>query len=68
MRAAHVSIYAVVLAGLAALDRVPIVTVEDALVEDSSWSAEERVLSTVVANVVGLTAGLFIGVHSVVVR
>lgn len=67
MRAAHVLVGAVVLARFATVDRVPIVAVKDALIEHRTDTAQERVLATVVADVVSLTAGLFVGVHAVVV-
>lgn len=67
LRAAHVGVRAIVLARLAAVDRVPVIAMEDALVEDGAHATEERVPAAVVADVVGLAAGLLVGVHAVLV-
>lgn len=40
---------------------------EDALVENCTNAAQEGVLASVVADVVGLASGFLIGVHSVIV-
>lgn len=67
LRAAHVGVRAVVLARLGAVHRVPVVAVEDALVEDGAGAAQEGVLAAVVAEMVGLAAGFLVGVHAVLV-
>lgn len=65
--AAHVGVRAVVLARFAAVHRVPVVAMEDALIEHCAGSAQEGILASVVAEVIGLAAGLLVGVHSVFV-
>lgn len=67
LRAAHVCIGAVILARLATVDRVPVIAVQDALVEYCAWTAQKRVFAAIVAEMVSLTTSLFVGVHAVIV-
>lgn len=55
------------MAGLAAIDGVPVITMQNALVEDGSNATEEGVFPSVVADVVGLASGFLVGVHAVIV-